>query len=257
MTGWRTVQILLAGLCLTAARAAPADAAVVVQASMLGQSIFGSAPQDDRSAPAPPVARYVSDEGQVFILDRSSSTPLLKFEDSPEVMALSPTPAARGDTIYRDDMGDPVLRVTRLGGLTIFFPGRPIGAPVAFAGQAPGIRLAPMSAGALLQRLGQASIRASRAARKLIVFDAQEVTPGSEAVFADAAFVASQALMRLAGRRDGDKIMGRLDRVLFTPGSKGSVSAGKGVLNITVNPSQGLAGRPSSARIMAVAAKGH
>ena len=258
MTGWRAVQILLAGLCLTAAHAAPAEAAgVVVQASMLGQFIFGAPAQDDRSAPAPPVARYVSDEGQVFILDRSSPTPLLKFEDSAEVMALNPTPAARGDTIYRDDMGDPVLRVTRLGGLTVFFPGRPIGAPVAFAGQAPGIRLLPMSAGALLQRLAQASIRASRAARKLIVFDAQEVTPGSEAVFADAAFVASQALMRLAGRRDSDKIMGRLDRVLFTPGSKGSVSAGKGVLNIVVNPSQGLAGRPSSARIMAVAAKGH
>ena len=76
-------------------------------------------------------------------------------------------------------------------------------------------------------------------------------------MFADAALVASQALTRLAGRRDSDKIMGRLDRVLFTPGSKGSVSMGKGVLNIIVNPSQGLAGRPSSARITAVATKGH
>ena len=257
MTGWRAVQIVLAGLCLAVARAPSADAAVVVQTSLLGQFIFGQGPQDDRSAPAPPVARYVSDQGQTFILDRSSPTPLLKFEDSAEVLALNPTSAARGDTIYRDDMGDPVLRVTRLGGLTVFIPGRPAGAPVAFAGQAPGIRLVPLTAGALLQRLAQASIRASRAAKHLIVFDAQEVSPGAEAVFADAAFVASQALVRISGRRDADSLMAKVARVLFVPGARGAVAMGKGVLNITVNPSQGLAGRPSSARIFAVAAKGH
>ena len=256
MSGARAIGILAAGICLAVLHAAPADAAMVVRASMLGQFIFGGSATDDRSQPAPPVARYVSDEGQTFVLDRSSSTPLLKFEDSPEVVALSPTPAARGDTIYRDDMGDPVLRITRLGGLTIFFPDRPGGAPVAFAGQAPGIRLAPMNAGALLQRLAIASSRASRAARKLIVFDAQEVTPGSEAVIADAAFVASQAFVRLAGRPGGEGILARFERVLFKPGSKNTVSAGKGVLNITVNPSQGVAGRPSSARIISVAMKG-
>jgi hypothetical protein len=229
---------------------------MIVRASMLGQFIFGAPAEDERSAPAPPVARYVSDEGQAFILDRSSSTPLMKFEDSQEVLALSPTPAARGDTIYRNDMGEPVLRVTRLGGLTVFIPGRPTGAPVAFAGQAPGIRLVPMSAGALLQRLAQASIRASRAARHLIVFDAQEVTPGSEAVFADAAFVASQGLVRLSIRRDGEAVLVRIGRVLFAPGAKGSVTLSHGVLQITVNPSQGLAGRPSSARVVEVADKG-
>ncbi|HEY5411145.1 MAG TPA: DUF4908 domain-containing protein [Caulobacteraceae bacterium] len=255
MTGWRAAQIVLAGFCLAAACAASADA-MIVRASMLGQFIFGSPAQDDRSAPAPPVARYVSDQGQTFVLDRSSSTALMKFEDSPEVLALSPTPAARGDTIYRNDMGEPVLRITRLGGLTVFIPGRPAGAPVAFAGQAPGIRLAPMGPGPLLQRLAQASIRASRAAKHLIVFDAQEVTPGSEAIFADAAFVTSQALVRLAGRRDGESVVARIGRVLFAPGSKSSAVISHGVLNITVNPSQGLAGRPSSARIVEVAGKG-
>ena len=255
MTRWRAALIVLAGFGLALARAAPAPAAV--QTSILGQFIFGAGPQDDRSAPAPPVARYVSDEGQTFVFDRSSPTPLMRFEDSQEVLALNPTPAARGDTIYTNDLGEPVLRVTRLGGLTLFFPGRPAGAPAAFAGQAPGIRLSPMSPGALLQRLAQASIRASRAARHLIVFDAQEVTPGSEAVFADAAQVAAQALVRPAGQSKGEAAAARFIRVLFTPGPKGSVSAGHGILKITVNPSQGLAGRPSSARIGEVAAKNH
>ena len=256
MSGWRAVRIVLAGFCLALACAAPAGAAVVVQASILGQFFFGQSPQDDRNAPAAPVARYVSDQGQTFVLDRTSSTLLLKFDDSPEILALSPTPAARGDTIYRDDLGDPVLRVTRLGGLTVFVPGRPAGAPVAFEGQAPGFRLQPMTAGALLQRLAQASSRASHAAKHLIIFDAQDVTAGSEAVFADAAFVASQALVRLSGRRDGVSTVARFARVLFTPGPKGSVAVGKGLLSITVNPAEGVAGRPSSARIIAVAAKG-
>ncbi len=249
------MQIVLAGLCLAMARASPADAAVVVQTSLLGQFIFGQPQQDDRSSPAPPVARYVSDQGQTFVLDRSSPTPLLKFEDSSEVLALSPSPASRGDTIYRDDMGDPVLRVTRLGGLTVFMPGRPAGAPVAFAGQAPGIRLAPMSPTGLLQRLALASARATHAARHLIVFDAQDPPSGSEAIFADAAVVAAQALVRLATDHRGEGPLARLERVLFKPGPKGSVSAAKGVINITVNSSQGLAGRPSSARIIAVAIK--
>lgn len=256
MTGWRPAQIVVAGLCLAVTHAAPAEA-MIVRASMLGQFIFGAPAEDDRSAPAPPVARYVSDQGQMFVLDRSSSTPLMKFEDSPEVLALSPTPAARGDTIYRNDMGEPVLRITRLGGLTVFIPGRPTGAPVAFAGQAAGIRLVPMSAGALLQRLALASARASRAAKHLIAFDAQEVIPGSEAIFADAAFVTTQALVRLSVQRDGETVLARIGRVLFVPGSKGSVSLNHGVLNITVNPSQGLAGRPSSARVVEVADKGH
>ena len=257
MTGWRAVQILLAGLCLAGARALPADAAVVVQAGMLGQFIFGDPGPDDRNAPPPPVARYVSDQGQTFILDRSTPTVLLKFEDSPEVLALSPTPAARGDTIYRDDTGETVLRITKLGGLTVFFPGRPDGAPVAFEGQAPVIRLMPMSPGTLLQRLAQASFRATHAARRLIVFDAQDPPSGSEAIFADAALVASQGLVRMAGRHDGETALAHLARVLFVPGSKGGVAFSHGVLRVTVNVGQGLAGRPSSARIMSVALKAH
>jgi len=89
------------------------------------------------------------------------------------------------------------------------------------------------------------------------VFDAQtqDAPAGSEAVFADAAFVASQALVRMSGQQDGDKALGRLGRVLFMPGPKETVAASKGVLHITINVSQGLAGRPSSARIIEVAMK--
>nr|QQZ52104.1 DUF4908 domain-containing protein [Phenylobacterium glaciei] len=42
--------------------------------------------------------------------------------------------APRGDIIYKNDLGEPVLRATRLGGLTLFTPDRPGGTAAALAG---------------------------------------------------------------------------------------------------------------------------
>ena len=115
----------------------------------------------------PPVARYVSETGDVFILDRSQPKPLLKFEHSPEVWVLLPQPGPRGDVIYKNDLGEPVLRATRLGGVTVFTDARPSGAAAALAGGGSSLKLAPLGPQALLERLAQASARASRAARRL------------------------------------------------------------------------------------------
>lgn len=240
---------LLAGLCLASLAAAPAAA---MTQGALGD-LLSSATRDDRRVPAPAVARFVSDEGESFVLDRSTPVPLLRFQDSPEVMVLTPSPAARGDILYRDEFGQPVLRETKLGGVTLFAHGRPGGAPVAVEGQAQTLRLQAMSAAALVQRLGLASLRASHAARRLIVFDADEVTPGSEAVFADAAAVAAEAVVRLSGRKDGRGVVARLNRILFLPGARSAVRWDRSAINITVAPGDGVAGRPSSARIIQAA----
>ena len=254
-----SARLAFAVVCLALVCSPRAEAAAV-QGS-LGDVIFGGGPQDDRGAPPPLVARYVSDEGESFVLDRSSSTPLLKFEESQEVLVLSPSPAARGDVIYRNDVGQPVLRATKLGGLTLFFHGRPGGAPVALAGQAPGLRLPAISPSVLLQKLGQASIRASRAARHLIVFDAQfgaqELTPEAAAVFGDAASVAADAVVGIARQADGPGLLRRFGRILFQPGPKSGAKVSRGVMSLTVNPNQGLAGRPSSARIVQAAEAAH
>jgi hypothetical protein len=249
----RSARIGAAGVLLASVCAAHCWA--FTSQSTLGAYIFGSGAQDERRAPSPPVARYVSDEGESFVFDRSSPTPLLKFEESSEVIALSPQPVSRGDIIYRDDIGEPVLRVTRLGGLILFAHERPGGAPVALQGLAPVIRLQSMSPQGLGQRLLQASYRASRAARRLIAFDAEEVTPGSEAVFADAAAVAAEAVVHITRRKDAKPMLGRFSRVLFRPGPQGAATVRQGVVSIVINPSQGLAGRPSSARIVEAVSK--
>ena len=91
----------------------------------------------------------------------------MKFDDSPEIWALRPHPAPRGDVIYKNDLGEPMLRATRLGGLTLFTADRPGGSPAALTGAGGALRLAPLSPQALLEKLAQASARATRAARRL------------------------------------------------------------------------------------------
>jgi hypothetical protein len=107
----------------------------------LGDELFGHRP-----AKPPPLALYRdnTDGDPAFILDRSSPVVLLRFQDSTEIWLLTPHPAPRGDIIYRNDVGEAMLRATRLGGLTLFTPDRPDGMPAAVISDAPPLRLAPV-----------------------------------------------------------------------------------------------------------------
>jgi hypothetical protein len=218
----------------------------------LRDSLFGHH-RADRPTTAPPVARYISENGDGFTLDLTQPRPLLKFDGSPEVWALQPQPAPRGDIIYKNDLGEPVLRATRLGGVTVFTPGRPAGSAAALSGDGAPLRLTPLGPQQLLERLAQASARASRVARRLISFDA-DASPQSSAVIADAAMVTSEALIRLAHRADARMLMPKVRAVRLVEGRKPAAQLRQGILLVTVDPGGGLAGRPSSERIVAVAA---
>jgi hypothetical protein len=220
-------------------------------AQSLHDLLFGSRPpRPGRDFAAPPIARYVSQDGDSFTLDLTQDQALLKFDNNPEVWVLKAQPAPRGDVIYKNDLGEPMLRATRLGGFTVFTDHRPEGEAVALAGGASPIRLGVMGSEALLEKLGQASLRASHAARHLILFDA-EATPASSALIADAATIASVAVIRLADKPQGRNRIAGLKRVFLEQGKRVTAVFQKGTLRITVTPSQGLAGRPSSGRIAA------
>lgn len=209
---------------------------------------------------APPVARYISETGDVFVLDRDAPQPLMKFENSAEVWVLFAQPAPRGDIIYKNELGEPVLRISKLGGMTLFTSERPAGDAAALAGKASSIQPPPfMSVNALFQRLLQASVRASRAAQHGVSFEAiddatgasNDVTPGTEVLVADTATVTAEALERMA--RNGDRaLLSRVARVLLVRGSKPSASLKGGDLTVTYAPGKGLVGRPSSERIIKV-----
>jgi hypothetical protein len=186
----------------------------------------------------------------------------MRFEDSPEIWALTPEQGPRGDIIYRNDMGEPVLRVTRLCGLTVFSINHPGGAAASLVGEATSLRLSDIkTANALLQHFAQESFRATHAVQHLVEFEAPDVGPGSASLFADAATVTAQAIVDLARRADGRGRVAKLTLVRLLPGGKPSASMKGGVLQVVVSAKDGVAtrfgvtGRPSSRRI--AAAIGH
>jgi hypothetical protein len=206
--------------------------------------------EDGRGAAPPPVARFAIDDGGEFILDQEGREALIRFSDSPEVWALSRSRGPRGDIIYKNDMSEPVLRATKLGGMTVFTARRPEGAAAALLGPAMPVRLAPLGPALLFQRLYQDSVRSSRAAQHQIEFDAPDADPNSDGVIADAAAAVVEAMINLSGRPGGRAILARLGSIAIQPADRTTVMLRGRVVTITVNPSLGFAGRPSSERIL-------
>ena len=235
------------GTALAALCALPAWAAGPPQS--LRDALFG-----DRSAgyavPAPPVARYRLEVGESFVLDRlGRDQALLKFEGGSEVWVLKGVPGAHGDMIFKNDIGEPMMRATRFGGVTLFTTNAPQGMPAALEGGAQALRaVSPIGPEALLSALARASVRASRSVGRGVFFDAPDVTPRSDWLFADTAQVAAEAFARTAAA--GRRALGaRFSTVRIVNGRPPAVAAQGPVIRITVDTDRGLAGRPSSRKI--------
>lgn len=231
--------------------AGPSDASAQAAAGARS-ALFGPPAGPSGPSAAPPVARYVSETGVRFTFDRSQGLPLVKFDRSPEVWVLRPQPAPRGDILYLNDLGEPILRASRTGGLTVFTNDRPEGLAVALSGGGQSLRMTALGPQQLLERLAMASTRATRAARRLIPFEA-DASPASSALTADAAMVAAEAIIRLTRLADGREILDGIDRVRLVEGRQARADVRRGVIEITVAPGQGMSGRPSSDRILAAA----
>ncbi|WP_158918170.1 DUF4908 domain-containing protein [Caulobacter sp. S45] len=241
------VGVVLA-LCVGAGHASAADPV------SLHDFLFGG--HSSTSDAQPTIAKYKADGGEGFVFDRTSGRgALIKYDDSSEIWALTATPGPRGDVIYKNDMGQPVLRATRLGGLTLFTADYPGGTAAAAAGLAAAPRPPPiLGPEALLRVLLQAGARATRAAQHLVYFDAGDanVSPSTESVFADCFGLAADAIVQVSGQgRAGQMVVGRLVKVRFIQGPAPNAMVIGSTVQIVVAPQMGLAGRPSSKRIAA------
>jgi hypothetical protein len=241
--------LAIAALLAMAGTAGAQQSPHALRDALLGR--HGS-PDAHRMNAAPPVARYVSDSGGGFIFDQASSLPLVKFDNSTEVWVLSAQPASRGDVIYRNDLGEPVLRVTKLGGMILFTDDAPLGAAAALSGRASSIQPpAVLSVAALFQRLALAANRASRVAQRQIEFaTVQDARPETSVLIADSASLTAEAFERVA--RKDRSVLSKIMRVLLAEGHKPGAQVKDGELIVTYAPGEGLAGRPSSKRIFRV-----
>ncbi|WP_443749660.1 DUF4908 domain-containing protein [Asticcacaulis solisilvae] len=218
--------------------------------------IFGKPVEDGRSSQAvPKVAHFVSEDGESFIFDSSQSIPLLRFDGDDEVFALTATAGTRGDIIYKNDMGQPVLKATRWGGMVLFSDGRPMGDPVAVKGKADNFQPSRMSPEQLWLHLAKCAYRASRSIEHKVLFNADADTPGDSTItlFADAATVASDALIQASEQSDARHALDGLHEVRFVEGRPPSAHFDNGVLVLKLDPSRGTwGGHVSSKRIVKV-----
>jgi hypothetical protein len=208
----------------------------------------------------PPVARYVAGQGVTFTFDRSDDQDeaLLRFDGSGEVWVLQPSPGPGGVTIYRNDVGDPVVRVTRLGGVTLYTPRAPEGVPAALLGEAQDLQPPPIiPIDSFVQRGVQAAYRASLAiqqalgAQRPINFNTPHQVPLAwTPQFIDAFNVAADAIVKMSREHKAKVFLTKLERVEFVVGQKPDVSVNGAVITITLVPTKGFAGRPSSDRII-------
>ena len=240
--------VLVVGAILTASHAETQAGANLQDRQSLRDRVFGRN--------LPPTGRYVSEQGVGFVLDRTAgSRPLLRFDNSAETWALQPSPAPRGDVIYRTDAGDEVLRITPDGGMTLYTTRQPQGTPVSPAGSAEPLRPTPISPVDLARALIRQSGLAGRALGRTVVIDAPDVVPGSEAQVAETAAVAVEAIARVARAENLRGRASRIRRILILIGDRADVSMQGQTLRIVIQPARGPVGRPSSARIVrAVAA---
>jgi hypothetical protein len=190
----------------------------------------------------------VSERGPGFVLDRSSSTPLLKFDNSNEVWVLQARPAGRGDTVYVNDAGEVVLRATRLGGLTMFTDERPQGVPVTLRGGASPIptdvSTSPLALARSLRDSGERISELLPNFRRISFNSDDTAAP----MLAEAAMIAADAI-QAAVRQKKNSALPSIERLVLRDGPKPSVSLDHGILTVIVTPALGIAGRPSSERI--------
>jgi hypothetical protein len=244
LTAFRIVLTCAVGL-LAAALSSWAYAAPV---SLLREAFSGTHLSPKPGAPL--TGRYQMDDGGAFVFDRSTVKPLLKFDDDLEIWVLQPAPGPRGDVIYRNDLGEPMLRATRLGGMTVFTERRPDGSAAALNGASPPLRIASLSESALFSHVYAATIKASSAARHQIVFETgQGAIPATAGPIADAVSVTTEALLDIATRIDGRAVLSHITGVMIDQGGKPNVVLQRGVLTVTIVASEGVFGRPSSRRI--------
>jgi hypothetical protein len=142
MFGWKVAPGVVAAAAAALAVSASAWPCAAGPLSLRDMLFPKERSNDGRRPTATPrVARFVSEDGARFILDRSTGLTLLKFDDSSEIWVLQSSRGPRNDLIFRNDVSQPVIRVTSLGGTTLYFRARSGGAPAALMGQAAQLRL--------------------------------------------------------------------------------------------------------------------
>ena len=170
--------------------------------------------------------------------------PLIRADDDDEIMAVHQVRAAGGGEVWITDTGRMLLRQSNLGGWTYFPSDRPDGVIVEPVGQAQPLAAEPMDGEALERVATEMAHALAQISRKEVLAELTALDPEGNAYMADA--------MRMV-RRGADlaprRTVRELEVVRLGIGEAPQVSYDGQVLDVSITPSLGYGGRPSSALI--------
>ncbi len=248
-----TVLARVAAVLLLVVTPLEAHVAQAQNLHSLKEAMFGkkASSPPGRTQAAPVVARFTSEDGESFVFDSSRPQPLVRFDGEDEVWLLTATPGPKGDTIYKNDVGEPVIKTTRWGGMIVFSDDRPDGDPAALSGKAQAFRPDKIAPGQLWLHMAKAARRASIAVERLVSFDAPDVTPDTSPLYGDAVTIAAEAIVEAAAiQAQNHRALDSVREVQFVEGRPPSATISHGMLVLKLDPSRGTwGGRPSSKRI--------
>ncbi|MDB5440684.1 MAG: hypothetical protein JWM33_3111 [Caulobacteraceae bacterium] len=246
------LPLLLAACALLAA---PSLAASAVAPENVG---FGTLMKGASDANEPPVAHYRSDTGPGFVFDKTAPKPLLRFDNSVEMWVLTYKLGPRGDIVYYNDVGVQMLRLPLIGGMTVYPPHNSKGIAASFDQPA-----RPLGLSYILNQAAFDLPTISDTAtltRILPNFEKLYVgmgdvpdgkAPAWFGLAVDTSRVVAETISRLSQDSANRKALAKLVNVRITYAAASSARVSKDELLIDISPLQGLAGRPSSAKIEA------
>ncbi|MGF1462282.1 MAG: DUF4908 domain-containing protein [Maricaulaceae bacterium] len=201
--------------------------------------------------PAREAAAYVSEDGRLsLVLDWSGAQPLLRIGGSREVFALKPVPGPRGDTVFKSDAGQNILRASALGGLTLF-PDRPeAAAPLERRGPATRLSYAVLHQTPPSTQIAQALDAMRRSLGRPLTFDRPASEPHTESFFADIAVIAELGLIQSERWDAAAAARARLTGIVVVRADSPRAYVRDDRLILAVDPAAGFAGRPSSTAIV-------
>lgn len=179
-----------------------------------------------------------------FIFDRSAAMPLIRADGEDEILAVHQVRAAGGGEIWITDTGRMLLRQSNLGGWTYFPTDRPDGVIVEPVGQAQPLVAQPMDGEDLERAATEMAHALAQISRKEVLAELTALDPQGNAYMADAMRMVSRGA-DLAPRRH----VRDLEVVRLGVGEAPRVSYDGQVLDVSITPSLGYGGRPSSALI--------
>ena len=240
------IYLMCAALTLAPSQAVKAQSSTNNRTNGAFDNLFS-----DANAAAPQAVAFSTDVRSLrFILDRSQPrVVLLRFEGDAEIWALTSHWGPRGDEFLRNDVGDVMVRITSLGGVTLYGPLGDNGGPAARTGKARTLS-APSGGESTLQltveraiswfsRFGHRSIRVEAAGGLAppLVYEALQRTAQGMSRAPRGFFGQPQRRIKLI----------RVERALGRP----TANWERGTLTIGVVSGAGYAGRPSSAAVLA------